>query len=374
MDHTAILNATASGTLGQVEDVDPSTATSLDGYLLVSGRVAMPVDGVSWALDRSEDVPIVDEEGVHLGVLCLVTGREPTHVDELTRWQYTALLADAAGPEAILGEVRFSKDYAVIDAEVFERYRQSYEGGSPLWGGFHHGSSAPDHRGYVNSLVARPGIEAPTEHHTRTFRLITRAAGPREQFLRTYHTLELLFDYVTFRRLVVAGEDLQGFGKIMSSYHRGELERLRSIIAEFCSGSEKIAEKVVRLAPYLPRATEMFQAHGKEGNPFKDQTKWEKFVALVRSGSLGAAVAKKERLVNSEDEFPGLISNIAAYHIYRIRSSIAHSRIGEFLLTDDDDEFISDFGLGLLSEVVSQVFSSEDLYALRLSGLHRPRS
>ena len=365
MDHTAILNAATSGALGQIEDVDPSTATTRQGYLSISGRVAMPVDGVSWALDRSEDVPILDEDGAQLGILCLVTGREPTKVEELTRWQYTALLADAAGPDAVTGEVRFSRDYVVIDSEVFERYRENYESGSPLWGGFHHGSSALDHLGHVNVLVARPRIEAPTEHHARTFRLITRATGPREQFLRTYHTLELLFDYVTFRRLVVAGEDLNGFGKIMSSYHRGELERLRSIITDFCPGSEKIAEKLVDLTPYLPRAKEMFQAHGKDGNPLKDDTKWERFASLVGSGSLDATYAKREKLINSEDGFPDLVSNIAAYYIYRIRSSIAHSRIGEFLLTDTDDDFISDFGLGLLNEVASQVFSSEDLNALK---------
>lgn len=365
MDHAAILDAAASGTLEQIEDVNPSTATTHEGYLSVSGRIAMPIDGVSWALDRSEDVPIVDEQGAYLGVLCLVTGREPTQVTELTRWQYTALLADATSPEAISGEVRFSRDYAVIDAEAFARYQQNYQRGAPLWGGFHHGSSSPDHLGQVNALVARPSIEAPTEHHARSFRLITRATGPREQFLRTYHTLELLFDYVTFRRFVAAGEDLHDFGKIMSSYHRGELERLRSIIADFCRDYEKIAEKLVRLTPYLSRAEEMFQAHGKDGNPFKDDIKWKRYAALIESGSLDATGARKEKLISSPDGFPDLISTTAAYHVYRIRSSIAHSRIGEFLLNDADDEFISDFGLGLVSEVALQVFSSEHLSALK---------
>lgn len=365
MNHSQILQADASGLLMKLEDVDPSTATDLQGYLVVSGRVVMPVDGVSWTLDRSEDLPIFDEQGAQLGVLCLVAGRDSTEASELTRWQYTALLADAAAPEAATGEVQFSRHYAVIDEPEFERYRQSYANGAPLWGGFHHGTSSPGYQGQIASLTALPGIEAPTLHHARSFRLITLATGPREQFLRTYHTLELLFDYVTFRKLVAAGEDLQGFGRIMSSYHRGELDRLKSIVSDFCSGTERIAERLRLLVPHRTRAEEMFQIHGKDGNPLKDDAKWNNFLTILEAGSLDAIGAKKEKLIGSESGFAEFISGIAAYQIYRIRSSIAHSRIGEFLLTDDDDQFIADFGLPLVSEVASQVFSNGDLAALK---------
>jgi hypothetical protein len=58
------------------------------------------------------------------------------------------------------------------------------------------------------------------------------------------------------------------------------------------------------------------------------------------------------------------MGGLAAYQIYRMRSSIAHSRIGEYLLTDADDAMIADFGLPLLQEVASQVFSSPGLAAI----------
>ena len=58
------------------------------------------------------------------------------------------------------------------------------------------------------------------------------------------------------------------------------------------------------------------------------------------------------------------MGGIAAYQIYRLRSSIAHSRIGEYLLTDADDAMIREFGLPLIQEVAVQVFSSPVLASL----------
>lgn len=350
-----------------IEDVDPSTARMEGDYLVVSGRVAMPLDGVAWSLDRSSDIEITDELGGPLGVLCTVSGREPAAASELTRYQYTALLADAPDAGALRGMTRFSRDYLILEEHALTAYLEHYQTGSALWGGFHHGTSPTNRHGEVREIVAQRDIVVPTSHHSRSFSLVTKALSPREQYLRTYHTIELLFDYVTFRRFVNAGDDLVGFGRILSAHQRSELERLKSIIKDFCSDLETVAKLMTGLEPFLDVAEEMFQNHTKEGNPLVpdkngDARKWQAFRTAVKAGTLDRAEVTST--IARGENFEEFTSRLAAYQIYRIRSSIAHSRIGEYLLSAEDDRMIAGFGLPLLTEVAKQVFSSRSLAEL----------
>ena len=364
MQPEEIIAAAAAGDLPEVEDVDPTTARLERQYLVVSGRVAMPLDGVAWSLDRSDDILILDDLGAPLGVLCLTAGRTPKAPVEMTRYQYTALLADALDVSAVLGAARISRDYVVIDEAELPRYIEHYRDGSALWGGFHHGEAPAFPTGGVREIKARRGIAAPTSHHLKSLLLLTRATNPREQFLRTYHLIELLFDYVTYRRFVKAGNDLAGFGRIMSAYQRSEFERLKSIVKDFCRDLDAVAAQMARLEPFIAQAEDMFQTQGKDGNPLKEQRRWTAFRSLVEAGTVDRAQAATSGLAAGAAQFDEVISAVAAYQIYRLRSSIAHSRIGEYLLTEDDDAMISDFGLPLLAEVAGQVFSSAALAEL----------
>jgi hypothetical protein len=62
--------------------------------------------------------------------------------------------------------------------------------------------------------------------------------------------------------------------------------------------------------------------------------------------------------------FESFVSSVAAYWIYRVRSSIAHSRVGEFLFLEADEQFITDFAEPLLLDVVMQVFENPKLKVL----------
>ncbi len=224
MDASEVAAAGTAGILPVIEDVDPATARMVGDCLAVSGRVVMPLDGVAWALDRTSDIEILDELGISLGTLCLAFARPAKPPQELTRYEYAALLADASGPEVLLGPVQPSRAYAVIEEAEFDRYVSQYLAGSALWGGFNHGTVQPLSSGDVTAIRARKDVVPPTSHHVSSFRLLTRATGPRDQFLRTYHALELLFDFVTYRRFVKAGDDLVDFGKIMSAYRKRGVE------------------------------------------------------------------------------------------------------------------------------------------------------
>jgi hypothetical protein len=163
---------------------------------------------------------------------------------------------------------------------------------------------------------------------------------------------------------VKAGDDLVDFGKIMSAYQRSELARLKGIVREFCRDFDAVAATMIKLTEFLDRAQDMFQVHGKDGNPLVDEPKWVAFCNLIEVGSLERSMVKTATLAKNDEAFDTLFANLAAYMIYRMRSSIAHSRIGEYLLTDADDAMIAGFGLPLLQEVAGQVFGSAELAAL----------
>lgn len=364
MEADEICTAAAAGLLPKVEDVDPATAHMEGDYLVVGGRVAMPLDGVAWAVDRASDLSIVDELGAPLGVLCLVAARDARQLQELTRYEYTALLADAPSIDALLGPVRFSRDYAIIEEAEYGRYLEHYRIGSAIWGGFSHGTLPASGSGTVAEIRARKGVIAPTSHHESSFRRLTRATSPREQFLRTYHTIELLFDYITYRHLVKAGDDLIDFGKIMAAYQRAELARLKGVVKEFCRDFDAIAATMTKVEQFIAPAQQMFQLHGKDGNPLSEDPKWNAFRVLIDAGQFARSSVKTTTLAKTDEAFDNLVANLAAYQIYRMRSSIAHNRIGEYLLTDADDLMIAGFGLPLLQEVAEQVFSSSELAAL----------
>ncbi|NES18002.1 MAG: hypothetical protein F6K41_03525 [Symploca sp. SIO3E6] len=57
------------------------------------------------------------------------------------------------------------------------------------------------------------------------------------------------------------------------------------------------------------------------------------------------------------NKYETIIIKIAAYWIYRVRSCIAHNRIGEYIMLPEDEEFIVEFAEPLLREVLYQVFT-----------------
>jgi hypothetical protein len=348
--------------LPSIEDVEPQTATLDKEYLVVSGRAAMPLEAVSWSADRSGDMTISDEMGATIGTLCLVADGRAYEINQMTRWQYTAYLSDAEAITAGNEPYRFKRDYVVIDASELDRYLENYANGAAIWGGYHHGNSKAPISGWRQAISARPGVRIVTDHHKDSFLRVAMASGPREQYLGLYQTIELLFDYITFRKLVKAGNDLTGFGKIMNAYQKSELDRLKSIIKEFCSDITTIAQKLALAQPYLQTSKDMFDLHNKDGNPLKD--KWSKYEEMLETGSVNAEEAKRYAIAGNSTAFFEVIGNVIAYQIYRIRSSIAHRRVGEYILTEDDDLFLVNVAIPLLEEVTLQIFTSEALVEL----------
>ncbi|MBX3543562.1 hypothetical protein [Chelatococcus sp.] len=345
-----------------VEGIDPSDAGEHSGYLRVGEWLALPVCQVMCRINGQIDLEILDESGASLGALCLTAkliGKQP---DTFTRWQYVAYLADVEALGA--GQPHtFQKNYLILLDSYYSEYAKKYYVSAPVWGGFSHSPPpAPISQDRV-SLTARAGIIFPTKFHDMAFSRYVSASNAFERFLRLYHTLELIFDYIVFKSIQKLNEDLEGYGKLSRSHGKSELERLRYILSEYCDDCEGIAARFVALANFEPIATAIFQTHTKDGNPLSDEGKWSAMVEACRAGQTTKADFKRFA-ISKDHEYETKIVGVAAYWIYRVRSSIAHSRVSEFLFLDADEQFIVDFAEGVLEEVVRQVFSSRKLLEL----------
>jgi hypothetical protein len=67
---------------------------------------------------------------------------------------------------------------------------------------------------------------------------------------------------------------------------------------------------------------------------------------------------EQERQKQQAKYHEGLLK-FTAYCIYRIRSSIAHHKIGEYLMTHQDEAFMINFAEPLIDEVISHCFKTD---------------
>jgi hypothetical protein len=358
--------------LPTVDGVDPSDAGEQSGYLRVGDWLAMPVGQVTCRIDGQTDPEILDETGASLGTLCLTAKLLSVEPQALTKWQYVAYLRDIE-TSGIGFAHAFQRNYVVIRASYLDEYVEKYYRSAPVWGGFSHIDAATPLMREHEKIVARKGIVFPTRFHDMVFSKYVSANNAFERFLRLYHSLELIFDFIIFKSIQKLGDDMIGYGTILRANGRTELERLKYIISEYCEDYESIAAKFAPVSNFEAKAASIFQDHTKEGNPFaapKDSIsaaspKWEKMVETCSAAQTTEADFIGAKLCDhNKMPYARLVSNVAAYWIYRVRSSIAHSRVSEFLFEEADEEFIIDFVEGILEQVVIQVFSINRLLLL----------
>ena len=365
MTPAEILEAAAEGYVVPFEGIDPQTAKALNDHLVVGELAAIPISAVSPLLDVTQDLEIDDLAGLPLGTLCFTSKRGVVERNLLTRWQYVAFLSDAEVNEVHTLEYRFKRSYVIVEESRLVDYLNDYLVSAPVWGKFSHTNS-----GSIEPTFQPPKITAlkdvclPTQHHKEALGRYVSATNSFDRFLRLYHCLELLFDFVVFARVKALGDNLQGFAQLLSEHGRSEIDRLKAILREFCDNPTAIVNVLPESVPFIPLMTIVFHEYTKTGNPIAESAKWDAFKGAIVRGEVNAATLKKEKVIDQEVGFDKFIVDLSAYWIYRVRSSIAHSRVGEYVLEDQHTEFILRFAEPLLLCVVAQVLSSPKLRAL----------
>jgi hypothetical protein len=362
MQHREFIESTSSE---EAARPDPSlTVGELEGECTVDGLFALPLDCVASSYPRGTVVTLEDNEGSQLGYLLTCRGT-PFTLNAFSAPYLVAYLSEVSKENYGLPG-QFARDYVLVRADRLAEYRASLLSSSAVWGGFLHPPSVagtPVAPRPAPPIVARPGIVLSTELHAETAMRSVFQPYAFERFLKLYHLLELDFDHVVVEKIRALGDDLMGIGQLLSSYESREFDRLKQTIFDRCNDVPSIAACLGEICSN-PRWHEtmkkIFFDFGKAGNPFDE--KWDEFHSMLLSTGFtqdGAAaqgfVRKGTKTPLQDKEFRKLVMHVSAYWIYRVRSSVAHSKIGEYVMRLEDEDFVEQFAEKLLRRILGTV-------------------
>jgi len=309
-------------------------------------------------IDSDDDLEILDDAGNLLGFLCLTKKLDQVNFSSITDTQHIAYLTEIQLGELYTSPYYFRYNYLLIKIDHLERYLNDYMSTSPIWGGFHieEQISFLPYKKKILNIQARSNIILPTDSHRMVAITSTLDKFSLERYLKLYHMLELGFDWDIVNQIKNLGTNLKGIGKILLNYGRDDIELLKQTVYK-CTDIDKLETKlsVVFEEEYYSKAMEIFFDYEKASNPLKDERK-DKFITLKSMGAFSLANAKSVGLVPNSTQYNKLLKDITAYWIYRTRCGIAHHRIGEYILTVDDEPFLVGFMEPLIREVIVQTF------------------
>lgn len=331
--------------------------TSEHEMFSIGRHFAIPVFVFSTRFLDGDEIEIYDESQSLLGSLCIRESNGIIDPEKMTFLKAIAYLKDVSLADFIINKYVISKRYVVIKESEFIRYITYFAETSEVWGGFSHKESLPQYRSSPNSLTAIERIVFPTDIHKTNARRAICEPYAFERYLKKYHQLELLFDYEYVKKIRELGSDLYGIGQVLSELNRDEDRRLQFIIEKRIDTPLKIsnvASKLYEISKYVNIALEILYKYKKSGNPI-DESDFLNLVALPNFTEIELKNWNKAR-INNSDAYKKFICSIATHWIYRIRCSIAHMRIGEYIMKPEDEEFIVKFAEPLIDEVVAQCF------------------
>lgn len=343
---------------------DPSLKieSSPDGTCVVDDLYPFPLEATSRLYPREQSILVLDTNDVPLGELLTCAGEE-FNLPRFSSAYLASYLAEIQ-PSAFGQPGSFSRDYLLVRMDRLEEYRRDYFAGSAIWGGFQHALSTSSVRAVTSTdpIKAVGGIILPTDIHVETASRSVSQPYAFERFLKLYHLLELSFDRNIVLKIQALRSDLKGIGQILSSFDSNELNRLKQIIQE-CQDPAPIIERMRTLTTEIRWSNHIktiFFDFGKAGNPLTG--KEQEFFSAINAGGYTLqnmqaiiGIQSGKPLAYRQKTFEIFSLNLAAYWIYRVRSSIAHSRIGEFLMRAEDEPFVTFFAEPLLRCILTQV-------------------
>ena len=150
--------------------------------------------------------------------------------------------------------------------------------------------------------------------------------------------------------MVEQGNKEKEISSKLKEYTREEINRLISIITERCTDLVSLTTTMNTIEPFKDKAIKIFYEYGKESNPLRRTNDFKNI--LNEEGKFG-----NQAFVESQGHnYIIIIPKLCAYWIYRVRSSIAHNKFGEYIMDKNDEEFIVEFAEPLLKAVVTQCF------------------
>ncbi len=344
--------------------IDPSlTVSSFQSKCAVNDLVALKLTSVSPQYTPGDVIPISDGtriiadlvncEGQEFGYGMASAQLVASYLEEVS-----AVALEAEGDEK--RDYIFLHSYLVVNSTDYADYLAHYREGSAIWGSFVHSDEQSTrivaHRTTASQIIAKPDLGLSNAIvKDAAFRAVAHGS-PLERFLKLYHLLEIDFDVQIVSAINALGTDLKGVGKLLKSFGNDkEFERLLKIVRRAAPNQVIFFENLLRSAFSIPayhaQLAEMLIEYTKDSNPYKVEP--AKFLAAIAAGYDSATWASNGMGTSYDN-----LSKFVAYIIYRFRCSIAHVKIGEYLLTTDDEAFIHKIAEPMIIPILSEVYKA----------------
>ncbi|MFN0203045.1 MAG: hypothetical protein ACKVTZ_16085 [Bacteroidia bacterium] len=351
------------------------TYETIDDNPCINGYISMSIFA-STLYDRNNFViEIKNKEQVLMGWIYLSL---PTDIQEN---QFPEQLEALLIYDNQKMQPRLSCDYLVLKKEFYNEYKANYYGSAPLWGSFFHLNEHILQPKSISKteIKAIPNLSlSQTEYHPEAVIRAIQQPFVFERFLKKYHLLELLFDYQLAKDIqnLSIQTELKEIIALTQSYKKEDIERLKTIVKKHCLNTDTFVPYLNLLRNFKKQTEGIFFLHEKSSNPVKEE--FAAFFAFIdKENSFELDEIKKlnktitqinvaednqkylEQQANQLKSYQKFLLDFATYCIYRIRSSVAHHKVGEYLMTNDDEDFMLQFAEPLLDTVLVQCFQNQ---------------
>lgn len=337
------------------------TIQNFQSKCAVDNLIALRLTSVSPKYMPGEIIPVRNAAGQPLADLFIGEG-QPFGYGQASAHHVAAYLEELTHDAALArGQERrdyvFTHSYILVDVANYADYIQNYREGSGVWGHFVHveqqSSRTLPYRPLIQQITARPNLDLSRAIvKDAVFRAVAHAS-PLERFLKLYHLLEIDFDVQIVEQINALGADLKGIGKILKSFSGDkEFDRLLKLVRQASSTDAfftRILTEVFADPIHHAQLAEMLFEYSKESNPYK--VDGSTFLTLI-AGGFDVQSLRAAGLNTNYDH----LTKFTAYIIYRFRCSIAHVKIGEYMLTTDDEPLISAVAEPLIVAILSELY------------------
>ncbi|WP_166333012.1 hypothetical protein [Sphingobacterium chungjuense] len=283
-------------------------------------------------------------------------------IASLSDSSFYIFLAECEPTDLALSEYTFKNDYLLVHTDYVDEFHVKYSETSVVWGGFKLSENASVinyHTKEVPVIEIGEELKSLDDYAKDSIYRALEQKSAFERFLKFYHLLELEFDYGLIKKIKQLNipNESNTIGDLLNEYNRSELERLTDLLTSYCNDISSLAEKLNTIRPYKALGAEIFIKFGKGTKTnmrLNDQLKFEALIDDTDAFKTTSSVSRHASV--APGDYNKFILSITAYWIYRIRCSIAHFKIGEYILTRDKEDFIVEFAEPLIKEVLIQFY------------------
>lgn len=329
-------------------------------YFSINNLVAIKIFELNPRYKHSNPITVYNQENDEIGSIYYLDPTIERVIDEISDWLYVAYLKDVNIDELSNFQYKFKGSYLVIKEEYLEEYLEFYYETAPLWGMLTHVESHTTTNYFeIETITVKKDLQFPTTLHLNNSIRVLKQPFHFERFLKSYHHLELLYDKIVVDEIKsLSDENLTQLGKLIKSFDDNECKKLLYVLKKKVTDILEIVNELNKIASFEDLAKEIFFDFGKKDNdPFSNDYSIFELVYNIGFSEENCKRYLGNKVKNTE-QYNTFILRLAAYWIYRIRCSIAHNKIGEFIFKEEDEIFIVEFAEPLLNTILMQIFKN----------------